>query len=221
MKKPAFLFDFDGVIADSEPLHLETFREILAPLGIKISEERWYREFVGIGSPRIMKILLGEVGIEDEDIIKSYVEKRRDLFQKRITENKLQPKKGVRKFLEETKKLDIKTAVVSGSHKNNISMALTILKLDVYFDIIIGREDYTKNKPDPECYLMAAKKLKVKPEECVAFEDSIAGCLAAQNAGIKIIAIEAPENVEKYGCKTIMKIKDFEGLNVKTILESL
>jgi len=221
MKKCAFLFDFDGVIADSEPLHLETFREILAPLGIKISEERWYREFVGIGSPRIMKILLGEVGIEDEDVIKSYVEKRRDLFQKRITENKLQAKNGVKKFLEETKRFGIKTAVVSGSHKNNISLALNILKLERYFDIIIGREDYAKNKPDPECYLVAAEKLGMKREECLAFEDSIAGCLAAQNAGMKVIAIEAPENVEKYDCKPIMKIRDFEKLRVEKILEML
>ena len=61
----AFLFDFDGVVVESEPLHLETFREVLEPLEIEISEERWYREFIGTGSPHIIKILLAEVGITE------------------------------------------------------------------------------------------------------------------------------------------------------------
>ncbi|MEM4359097.1 MAG: HAD family phosphatase [Candidatus Bilamarchaeaceae archaeon] len=217
----AFLFDFDGVIADSEPLHLETFREILEPLGIRISRERWYREFVGVGSPQIMKILLGEIGITDEKKIASYVVERRELFQKRITEGRLQEKKGIGKFLKETKKLGIKTAVVSGGHRKNVALALKVLGLNKYFDVIIGREDYENKKPHPQCYLVGAKRLGMKIKNCIAFEDSISGCLSAQAAGIKVVAIEAPEDVEAHGCKPAMKIKDFEAVHPKDIIRLL
>jgi len=211
-QKKAFLFDFDGVVVESEPVHLETFRSIVAPLGIDISEERWYREFVGVGSPFIMKTLLNEKGISDEEVIKKYVDERRKLFEKRILEGKLQTKRGFEKFIREAKKQGIKTAIVSGGHKDNIVLALSLLKLQKYFDVIIGREDYEKRKPDPECYLLAAKKVGAAPEDCTVFEDSISGCLAAKSAGIKVVAVEAPIPVEKGGCKPDKKIKDFEGI---------
>ncbi|MEM4719985.1 MAG: HAD family phosphatase [Candidatus Bilamarchaeaceae archaeon] len=216
-----FLFDFDGVVVESEPLHLETFREIVKPLGIEISDERWYREFVGVGSPHIMKTLLGEIGIKDENIIKKYVDERRDLFQKRILEGKLQLKEGIEKFLQEVKKRNIKTAIVSGGHKENIKVALSILKLDNYFDIVVGREDYEKRKPDPECYLVAAKKLNISPTDCIAFEDSLSGCLAAKAAKMKVVALEAPFDVEKGGCKTDLKIKNFVNKKVDFFIKLL
>lgn len=209
----AFLFDFDGVVVDSEPVHLETFRTVLAPLGIDISENRWYTEFVGVGSPFIMKTLLGEKGITDESTISRYVNERRELFQKRIMEGKLKIKKGIENFLQEAKKQKIKTAIVSGGHMDNIKLALSVLKLGGYFDIVIGREDYKKRKPDPECYLTAAKKFNLTPQECLAFEDSISGCLAAKAAGMKVIAVEAPVAIEKGGCSADAKIKDFECLS--------
>lgn len=209
----AFLFDFDGVVVDSEPVHLETFRTVLAPLGIGISKKRWYREFVGAGSPFIMKTLLGEKKITDEEIIKRYVNERRELFQKRILEGKIWARRGIEKFLLETRKNGIKTAIVSGGHKQNIALSLSLLNLEKAFDVVIGREDYEKRKPDPECYLLAAKKIGVEPRDCVVFEDSILGCLAAKAAGMIVIVVEAPVAVEKGGCNADAKIKDFEGLS--------
>jgi HAD superfamily hydrolase (TIGR01509 family) len=216
----AFLFDFDGVIADSEPLHLETFREIVKPLNIKISEERWYKEFVGIGSPQIMKTLLEEIGITDEAAIKRYVVERRQLFESRILEGRLVEKPGLSRFLEEAKKLSIKTAVVSGGHKVNVMLALKTMKLDHYFDAVIGREDYENKKPHPESYQTGMKKLGVRPDECIAFEDSVSGCLSAEAAGIRVIALESryEHYLEEEGCKPVMKIRDFRGLKIEGIL---
>ncbi|MFH1222614.1 MAG: HAD family phosphatase [Candidatus Micrarchaeota archaeon] len=214
----AFLFDFDGVLVDSEPLHLETFREIVKPFGIVIPERRWYTEFVGVGSPHIMKTLLAEKGIVDEEKIRLLVDARRDLFQKRIVEGRLQEKGGIRKFLEAAGKNGITMAVVSGGHKSNIAVALQVLKMEKYFAIILGREDYEKRKPDPECYLTGAKKLGVAAAECIVFEDSISGCLAAKAAGMFLVAIEAPADVEEAGCKPDMKIKDFTEAKAERLL---
>lgn len=210
----ALMFDFDGVVVESEPVHLETFVEIVAPLGINISKERWYREFVGTGSSFIMKTLLNEKGITDEAVIKEYVERRRDLFQRRIVEGRLKIKKGIEGFLQEMKKCGMKTAIVSGGHKENITLALSLLKLREYFDAIVGREDYKERKPDPDCYLTAARKLGVAPEQCIAFEDSVSGCLAAKAAGMKVVAVEAPVAVEEGGCRADAKIKDFEKITL-------
>lgn len=211
----AFLFDFDGVIADSEPLHLETFREIVAPLGIQIPEKRWYVEFTGRGSPYIMKTLLGGHGLMDEKIVRKYVDERRELFGKRIGEGKLKEKKGVRPFLEKAKKAGIGLAVVSGGHKSNILFALSKLGLENYFSLIIGREDYKNNKPDAEPYLAASEKLGIPTEECIAFEDSISGCQSAQAAGMKVVLLDSPAPPGPGLCRPFLKVKDFEGLDPK------
>lgn len=208
----AFLFDFDGVIADSEPLHLQTFRETLAPLGIRIDEKRWYVEFTGRGSPYIMKVLLGEKGIKDEKLVKKYVDERRELFGKRIGEGKLREKKGVRRFLEGCRKEGITLVVVSGGHKSNILFALSKLGLEQYFTLVIGREDYKNNKPDPEPYDVACRKLGANPKDCVAFEDSISGCRSAQAAGIKVVLLESPAPPDAASFKPHLRVKDFEGL---------
>lgn len=213
----AFLFDFDGVIADSEPLHLETFRETVAPLKIRIEDRRWYVEFTGRGSPYIMKTLLGEKGITDEKIVKKYVDERRELFGRKIAEGKLKEKKGIRAFLEKAKSSRITLAVVSGGHKSNILFALSKLGLEKYFSLIIGREDYRNNKPDPEPYVAASKKLGIPPEECAAFEDSISGCQSAQAAGMKVVLIDSPAPPSPDLCRPFLKIKDFEGLDPKRI----
>ena len=91
-----------------------------------------------------------EKGIVDEEKIRLLVDARRELFQKRTVEGRLREKKGIRKFLEAAGKKGIKMAVISGGHKSNIAVALQVLKMEKYFAIILGREDYEKRKPDPD-----------------------------------------------------------------------
>lgn len=212
----AFLFDFDGVIADSEPLHIETFRETLAPLGIRVDEKRWYKEFAGRGSPYIMEVLLGEAGITGERKVKGYVDKRRKLFERRVQEGMLTEKRGLGKFLDDAKKAGVSVAVVSGGHKQNVVSALKMLGIDGEFGPILCCEDYVKNKPDPECYLKAAAMLGAKPAECVVFEDSESGCMSAKNAGMRIVLVES--RVPPEGCSVMMVIRDFTVLKVGDVL---
>lgn len=212
----AFLFDFDGVVADSEPLHMETFRETLAPLGIRVDEKRWYKEFAGRGSPYIMEVLLGEAGITDGKEVKGYVDKRRKLFEMRVREGMLTERAGLGRFLEDAEKGGVGIAVVSGGHRENVVSALKMLGMDGRFGLILCREDYVKGKPDPECYLKAAAMLGAKPGECVAFEDSESGCMSAKNAGMKIVLVES--RVPPEGCDVMMVVKDFAGLKADDVL---
>ncbi len=201
----AILFDLDGTVVNSEPLHLKTFRECLKPLGIRIQTSRWYREFTGIGSRAIMAILFRDFGIKKE--VTPWVEGRKRLFQKYVLAGKLKTIKGVRAFLREVKRRKIKTAIVSGGHNTNINAVLKKLKLDAYFDVVIGSEDVIDRKPHPEGFLKATQLLKVKPKECVAVEDSPAGVMAAKNAGVKIVCIKSRAPADPGLCDYV--ISDF------------
>ncbi len=188
----AVLFDFDGVVVDSEPVHFRTFMEFVNPLGIKVSEERWYREFAGTGSKNIFTVLLGEAGISDEKTIDDYVEKRKNVYGELVKNGEVKKKKGIAEFLETLRKKNIKTAVVSGGHPENIMAALSVIGLRGYFDAVLGSGDYKRRKPHPDAFVTAAEKLDVNTEECVVIEDSVSGFEAAKSAGMKIVLMDSP-----------------------------
>ena len=188
----AVLFDFDGVVVNSEPVHYKTFMEFTKPLGITADTDRWYREFAGTGSKNIFTVLLGEAGIKDEKTIDDYVEKRKKVYGKLVQKGMVKKKGGIENFLKILKKRKIKTAVVSGGHPENIEVALKVLGLKKYFNIIIGSGNYKRRKPYPDAFLMGAKKLRVKPSECIAIEDSLSGFTAAKKAKMKTVLMYSP-----------------------------
>ena len=201
----AVLFDFDGVVVQSEPMHLLSFRELLLPLGIKISKERWYKEFTGIGSTAIMARLFEDYSVKKD--VKIWVEKRKRLYQKYIMEGKIKSVPGVRGFLQKLKMQKIKTAIVSGGHGTNIRLVLERLKLTQFFEVIIGLEDVQQRKPHPEGFLLAAQRLGVKPTECIAIEDSPNGMAAAHAAKMQVVCVSSPAKIDRGKCKFV--IKDF------------
>ncbi len=205
----AVLFDFDGVVVQSEPLHLLSFRMLLEPLGVTISEERWYREFTGIGSTAIITALFKDFGINED--VRSWVEWRKKIYQDLIEEGKLSATPGILDFLKYLRQRGIKTAVVSGGHGTNIRFALKELGLSEYFDIIVGLEDVQHRKPHPECFLTAAKKLGIMPSECLAIEDSPSGTAAAHAAGMKLVCIKSPAQLDVSKCDLVANnFRDFE-----------
>lgn len=205
----AFLFDFDGVIVDSEPVHFRTFMDFVRPLGIEVDEERWYREFAGTGSKNIFTVLLGEAGISDEKTIDEYVERRKKVYGELVKNGQVVAKPGINEILELADKKSIRKAVVSGGHRENILIALSVLGLDSKFDFVLGSGDYERRKPYPDAFLTAAKRLGVGPSDCMVFEDSVSGFTAAKNAGMKIVLLESPavKNIDKD--EAVVVIKDF------------
>ena len=192
-KAKALIFDFDGVIVKSEPLHYKTFCEILEPLGIRIARHRWYKEFAGTGSRSIIARLLEEnkikIGAAELDAL---IEKRKNLFTKYVANGNLKPNPGLRKFLIKIKSKGIKTAIASGGHRSNIEQILSMLKLNTFFDVIVGGEEAQNRKPHPEIFLRAAAKLGVGTNKCVAIEDSIPGAIAARRAGMALVCFDSP-----------------------------
>lgn len=211
----AVLFDFDGVVVNSEPVHYKTFMDFTRPLGVTVSRNRWYKEFAGTGSKNIFTVLLGEAGIRNEKTIDDYVERRKRVYGKLVKKGVVKKKPGIENFLKLLKKRKIKTAVVSGGHPENINTALSVLGLKRYFDVVIGSGNYKRRKPHPDAFLAGAKKLKVKPGECIAIEDSVSGFNAAKKAKMKIVLMDSP--AMKY-IKTKEKvIKNFKEFPLKLL----
>lgn len=206
--KKALIFDFDGVVVKSEPLHYRTFVETLSRFGIRIARGRWYKEFAGTGSGSIIRRLLEENGVEAD--LEKLVQERKALYRSYVERGLLRPNKGIRRFLArlKTENPKLKTAIASGGHSSNIKAALRILKLSEYFEVVIGIESVSKGKPDPEGFLLAAKRLGVPPERCIVIEDSIPGSMAADRAGMRLVCFDSPARNALKG-SAIKIIKDF------------
>lgn len=186
----AILFDFDGVVVQSEMLHKETFMELLAPSGVEVSDERWYREFAGTGSRHIFEVLAREYGIVAD--LDGLVARRKGIYEQRVRSGRLRETQGARGFLQRVRSLGMKTAIVSGSHRTNVQAALETLALEGYFDIIVSGDDLPERKPDPRPFLYAAERLGLKIGECLVIEDSFSGAKAARSAGAKLAIMASP-----------------------------
>jgi HAD superfamily hydrolase (TIGR01509 family) len=208
----AVLFDFDGVIVRSEPLHKRTFMELLSPYGVEVSDERWYREFAGTGSKRIFKALADEYGVEVD--IEELVSKRRGVFVEHAKKGELGMMPGLMALLDSLKQKGIKMAIVSGGHRDYIEVLMDMLGLRDYFSAVVSAEDIKERKPDPGPFLHGAEALGIAPENCLVIEDSISGCKAARAAGMKLIWIRPDPSVDAPECDL-----EVDDLQDKRILE--
>jgi len=210
----AVLFDFDGVVVRSEPIHMETFLAILSPYGVDVPAERWYREFAGTGSRHIFEVLVREKGLSLD--IDELVSRRKSMYEKRVRAGDLQETKGFRRFAAIARERGIRCAIVSGSHRTNVQAALETLGLSGYFDLIVSGDDLPMRKPDPGPFLHAAKALHAEPGECLVIEDSAAGCMAARQAGMRLVWMRPPVETERQDADLV--VSDFDDPAISAML---
>lgn len=180
----AVIFDMDGVIIDSEPLHNETDRRVLSNYNIDASDVD-------------LNIYAGKLNYDIWAELKSIYnipESIEDILHLRAEYNMCMIREynggaipGVKELLMELKSRNILTAIASSSPVEFIDAVVDKLCLREYFDIIISGEEVQKGKPEPDVFLKAAEMLNVKPCECVVIEDSTNGVRAAASAGMKCI----------------------------------
>ena len=189
----AVIFDFDGVIVDSEKIHKQTFMEVLS---IDVPENRWYNEFAGTGSRSIFERLLQENSMDgDPDEL---VKKRRELFNQYL--GRLEPIAGLRDFLKLLRKKNIKIAIVSGGHSSYIRPLLEMLGISEYFDYIVSADDTKFRKPDPRVFLLASQRFELRPGECLVIEDSYSGCQGARDAGMRLVWMRPEKSMNAPEC---------------------
>ncbi|MFW2488996.1 HAD family hydrolase [Clostridium chromiireducens] len=183
----AVIFDMDGVIIDSEPIHFDVDLQTISELGGDISKED-LEKYVGTTNEYMYTDIKNKFNISKslEEIIHYKVE----LTKKKIIELDLEPIEGIRELLKELKNKNINTAIASSSPRDFIELVVSKFKLENYIEYIISGEEVKHGKPDPDIYIETAKKLRVSPEECIVIEDSRNGVLAAKAAGMKCIGFQ-------------------------------
>lgn len=209
----ACIFDMDGVIVDSEPAHRKAFLQLMKPFKIKIQVKRWKEEFTGTGSKHIMTVLFKRNNIKED--VDEWVKKRSRQYNKLLEKEGLKRIPGFMRFYRQIKKHKIKHCIASGGHRKNIIKSLKAAGIKNHFKIF-SAESIKKRKPDPEIYLKAAKFLKIKPAECVVFEDSAAGIQAAKKAGMKVVAFTTTLPKSKLP-KSDLYVKDFRSVSLEKI----
>ena len=185
-KFDAYLFDCDGTIADSMPLHYVAWRNALAAWNCEFHEQLFY-EWGGYPTAEIVRRLNVKHGLQMP--VEDVVHKKEQLYF-----DSLPNLKAVPEVLEhiELSHGKLRLAVVSGSTRDSVEASLKTLGLLEKFDAFVCAGDYRKGKPDPEPFLLAAGRLGVAPEKCLVFEDADLGIEAARSAGMASVKVPPP-----------------------------
>ncbi|WFE63575.1 HAD family phosphatase [Micromonospora sp. WMMD714] len=182
----AYLFDCDGTIVDSMPVHHLAWRTALDEWGCDLPEELFYA-WGGRPVADIVVDLNARHGLSMP--VELVARRREDAYQSFLPQLTAVP--GVLAHIEQAYRR-VPFAVVSGSTRESVTASLTALGLLDRFDTLVCAEDYARAKPDPECYLLAARLLDVPPEQCLVFEDTDLGVAAATAAGMASVRVPPP-----------------------------
>src|SRR6185312_2547562 len=194
MKFKAIIFDFDGVLFDSEKIHLQTYNQIFHTLGFTISEAEYFQRYIGLSDSEIFKLIFDEKNINyDLNQIDHFRKSKITAYRSIINHSKsLKGLPHVDSFIKYYLNKIEHFAICSGAAREEIEAILNKLengKLRKCFKEIITIDDINFGKPSPEGYLLAAKRLNVLPQDCLAIEDTPKGIAAAKNAGMNVVAI--------------------------------
>ena len=191
----ALFFDFDGVIVDSEPVHLMGFRQVIEPLGITISTPDYYEKYLGYDDHDAFVVLLREHGrpVDEQRIAELTAAKSR--LVKTVFAESIQPLPGALALIAAAAADDVPMAICSGALREEVELSLRTVGAADYFRVLIAAKDVTEGKPSPQGYRLARDRLAeavrrdIDPARCIVFEDSPAGIEAGQAAGMKVVGI--------------------------------
>ncbi|MDK2946648.1 HAD family hydrolase [Geotoga petraea] len=214
----AVIFDMDGVIINSEPLHYEANQQLFDKLGFSVPMNE-YSNYIGISTEKMWEDLRDKYDLNEnlDTLTDKHRKHTHDFIRKNMNGNEIP---GIRKILEELKDKNIKTAVASSSSKDLIETVIKGFDLCQYFDILVSGEEVEKGKPNPDIFIYAAKKLKVNIKNCLVIEDSTNGIKAAKKAGAKCIGFNNPDSHGQDLTKADIVINKFDVLNYD-LLKSL
>jgi len=182
----AVIFDWDGTVADTKKTVMESFRRVLSEAGCTISDEFIERR-IGVGTRKIMEDALRECGIDfDEEALEKLVERKIE-YQAEMT-GAVDLFEGAVELLD-TLYGRVKIALATMGPRKVVDKLLSEKSIRRYFDVVVTADEAPKPKPNPEIFLQAARRMKVRSEECLVVEDSIFGVKAAKAAGMGCIAV--------------------------------
>jgi beta-phosphoglucomutase-like phosphatase (HAD superfamily) len=181
------VFDFDGVIADSEPLHLRALQGVLAPLGVTVDRREYYSRYLGYDDVGAFRAIASDRGLQiADDRIRALIAAKSTIYQSLLTADVLYA--GAAACVERLAGA-YPLGIASGALRHEIEAILRAGALDRHFRFIVASGDTSTGKPAPDPYVRAAALHGLPPGECVAIEDSRWGIDSAQAAGMRCVGI--------------------------------
>lgn len=208
----AALFDMDGVIADTNPCHKETIKSFCSQHGLAVTDEFLQQNVYGRINREWIPELFGE--LEEAEMERLAWEKEA-LFRE-VYAPDLKEVSGLHTFLESLQENGIKAVVATSAPRENADFILDGLDIRQFFQGVIDSSHVKIGKPHPEVYQKAAAMLNLAPEDCVVFEDSLAGVQSGKAAGCKVVGITTTHTAEELAAADLI-IDDFEGLTVERL----
>jgi HAD superfamily hydrolase (TIGR01509 family) len=180
----AYIFDCDGTLADTMPLHYRAWRRLVGEYGGTFPEELFY-QLGGKPTQQILELLRDEHGLEVADT-QAAARRKEDYFVELIGQvAPIEPVVRIARQWHTIKPL----AVVSGGYRKNVEMTLDAIGIRPLFDAVVCVEDYARGKPFPDPFLQAARLMNVPAADCLVFEDSPLGLQAAEAAGMQYVLV--------------------------------
>ncbi|OLP18979.1 hydrolase [Leptolyngbya sp. 'hensonii'] len=213
----ALLFDLDGTLADTDPIHFRTWQDLMRGYGLEIDRPFYKARFSGRLNAQITADLLPQLSEAQRLALSADKEAE---FRRRAT-GELQPLAGVAEVLRWAESQCLKTAVVTNAPVENAAFMLGVLGLADRFDTIVLAEELERGKPDPLPYQVALQRLNLEPQAAIAFEDSPTGVRSAIGAGLRTVGLATthpPEDL--YALGVVLAVQDFTAPDLRQLLQS-
>jgi len=190
LRPSALIFDMDGVIADSEPIHIRTERETFLPYGISLSDDELC-SFVGSNLQVVVKTVVARYRIR-VDADRLFKDHKASLLKN--MQDGLQPIDGSLDLIRALSGTAVPLAVASSSFMDLIRLVLRKFQIESCFHSVVCGDDVHRSKPHPDIFLETARRLGLPPEECLVIEDSTNGIKAAKAARMACIGLRSPNS---------------------------
>lgn len=192
----AIIFDFNGILVDDEPIHLEMFQKVLQEEGISLSEKDYYARYLGMDDRGCFKAAYQDHGKKLDETTLVEMIRRKALYYRDSIAKRTTVFPGVKELIPALSSR-FPLAIASGALRSEIEMVLDSIGLRIYFQAIVSAEDVSEGKPNPEVFIKALSLLNqqvinrnlIHPSECLVVEDSKEGIIGARRAGIKCLAV--------------------------------
>ncbi|MEM6749906.1 MAG: HAD family phosphatase [Planctomycetota bacterium] len=195
----AVVFDFDGVLVDSEPLHRQALQALGSELGYTVSDAAYDQQLIAFDDRQAMRWIAQHAGLEPAEVagnLADWIEHKQRWFEDHVRQHGAPPIPGAVELVRALADAGVPRAIGSGATRRDIAALLPALGLDGAFDLVVSADDVARSKPDPETYASAVRQLAqghpdraITPAGCVAIEDTAGGSRSAVGAGLAVAGV--------------------------------
>ena len=183
----AVLFDHDGTLVNSEPIHLELWNAVLRKYRIELSEAEYTRHYAGVPTPANAAALVERYGIPADP--PALALEKNLATERHLSSTAFPLMPGVRAAVAGLADLGLRLAIVTGANANGVRATVRAYRFEALFSVVVSGDDVRHSKPAPDCYLLALARLGLRADECLAVEDTEHGLRAASLAGVGCLAV--------------------------------